>query len=95
MAEELLKLFDEGWAIREENYNHEVRYMMDYGQVVSLPSPLSRKTPAFQPPPLDMRRILDRTKSIIITSQQKPTSNKLFNNLQEKKTNSLNNRTNS
>ncbi|CAL5200341.1 unnamed protein product [Lathyrus oleraceus] len=70
MAEELLTLFDERWAIIEANYNHEMRYVMDYGQAVSAPSPLSRKTPAFRPPPLDMGRILDRSESM--TKPPKP-----------------------
>ncbi|CAI8592551.1 unnamed protein product [Vicia faba] len=70
MAEELLTLFDERWAIIEANYNHEMRYIMDYGPAVSAPSPLSRKTPAFRPPPLDMRRILDRAESM--TKPPKP-----------------------
>ncbi|XP_004487173.1 transcription factor GTE4 [Cicer arietinum] len=62
MAEELSTLFEERWAIVESNYNHEMRYGMDYGQAI--PSPLSRKTPGFRPPPLDMRRILDKSESM-------------------------------
>ena len=63
MAEELSALFEERWAIIESHYNHEMRYGMDYGPAISAPSPLSRKTHAFRPPPLDMRRI-DRSDSI-------------------------------
>lgn len=57
MAEQLSKIFEDRWAIIESDYNREMRYGMDYGA----PSPLSRRVPAFTPPPpLDMRRILDR-----------------------------------
>jgi hypothetical protein len=41
-----------------------MRFAMDYGPAISAPSPLSRKTTAFRPPPLDMRRILDRSESM-------------------------------
>ncbi|XP_061349935.1 transcription factor GTE4-like [Gastrolobium bilobum] len=70
MAEQLSKLFEERWAIIESNYNHEMRYGIDYGAVIPAPSPLSRKTPAFRPPPLDMKRILDRSESM--TQPPKP-----------------------
>ncbi|GAU27084.1 hypothetical protein TSUD_103930 [Trifolium subterraneum] len=70
MAEELSALFEERWVIIESNYNHEMRYGIDYGPAISAPSPLSRKTPAFRPPPLDMRRILDRSESM--TNSSKP-----------------------
>jgi hypothetical protein len=70
MAEELSALFEERWAIIESNYNHEMRYGMDYGPAISAPSPLSRKTPPFRPAPLDMRRILDRSESM--TNSSKP-----------------------
>ncbi|KEH39252.1 transcription factor GTE4 [Medicago truncatula] len=66
MAEELSALFEERWAIIESNYNHEMRYGLDYGPAISAPSPLSRKTPALRPPPLDMRN-LDRSESITNT----------------------------
>lgn len=57
MAEQLSKIFEDRWAIIESDYNREMRYGMDY----VAPSPLSRRVPAFTPPPpLDMRRILDR-----------------------------------
>ncbi|CAJ2660569.1 transcription factor GTE4-like protein [Trifolium pratense] len=69
MAEELSALFEERWVIIESNYNHEMRYAMDYGPAISAPSPLSRKTPAFRPPPLDMRRILDRSESMTNSSK--------------------------
>ncbi|TKY48919.1 Transcription factor GTE4 [Spatholobus suberectus] len=64
MAEQLSNVFEERWAIIESNYNREMRYGLDYGADIPTPSPLSRKTPAFQPPPIDMRRILDRSESM-------------------------------
>ncbi|GMY08814.1 transcription factor GTE4 isoform X1 [Fagus crenata] len=62
MAEQLLKVFEDRWAIIESDYNREMRYAMDYG--VGLPTPTSRKAPPLPPPPLDMRRILDRSESM-------------------------------
>jgi len=62
MAEQLLKIFEDRWAIIESDYNRELRYTMDVG--VGLPTPTSRKAPPLPPPPLDMRRILDRSESM-------------------------------
>ncbi|KAB1212409.1 Transcription factor GTE4 [Morella rubra] len=62
MAEQLLKVFEDRWAIIESDYNRGMRYAMDYG--MGLPMPTSRKAPQFPPPPLDMRRILDRSESM-------------------------------
>ncbi|XP_075668215.1 transcription factor GTE4 [Castanea sativa] len=62
MAEQLLKTFEDRWAIIESDFNREMRYAMDYGVVHSTPT--SRKASHFPPPPLDMRRILDRSESI-------------------------------
>ncbi|XP_027342707.1 transcription factor GTE4 isoform X3 [Abrus precatorius] len=64
MAEQLSKLFEDRWAIIESNYNREMRYGLDYGPAIPTPSPLSRKAPAFRPPPIDMRWILDRSESM-------------------------------
>ncbi|KAG2717496.1 hypothetical protein I3760_03G178600 [Carya illinoinensis] len=74
MAEQLLKIFEDRWAIIESDYNREMRYAMDYG--VGLPTPTSRKAPPFPPPPLDMRRILDRSESMTnpIDAKLKPIS---------------------
>ncbi|GAU22560.1 hypothetical protein TSUD_93280 [Trifolium subterraneum] len=64
MAEHLSKIFEDRWAIIESDYNREMRYGMEYGA----PSPLSRRVPAFTPPPpLDMRRVLDRSESLART----------------------------
>ncbi|XP_048328346.1 transcription factor GTE4 isoform X1 [Ziziphus jujuba] len=61
MAEQLSKIFEERWAIIESDYNREMRFGFDYG--VGLTTPTSRKAPPL-PPPLDMRRILDRSESM-------------------------------
>ncbi|KAL1326309.1 hypothetical protein HN51_036387 [Arachis hypogaea] len=67
MAEQLSKIFEDRWAIIESDYNREMRYAIDYGAAPIAPSPLSRKVPTFPPPPLDMRRILDRSESMAHT----------------------------
>ncbi|RDY14659.1 Transcription factor GTE4, partial [Mucuna pruriens] len=72
MAEQLSKTFEDRWAIIESDYNREMRYSLDYGAAPPAPSPLSRKVSAFTPPPLDMRRILDRSDSL--TQTPKPMS---------------------
>ncbi|XP_030517224.1 transcription factor GTE4-like [Rhodamnia argentea] len=62
MAEILFKIFEDRWAIIESDYNREIRFALDYDMGL-LPTPTSRK--AFpRPPPLDMRRILDRSESM-------------------------------
>ncbi|KAL5055064.1 hypothetical protein RYX36_035746 [Vicia faba] len=63
MAEHLSKVFEDRWAIIESDYNREMRFGMEYGA----PSPLPRRAPTFTPPPLDMRRILDRSESLART----------------------------
>ncbi|CAK8577093.1 unnamed protein product [Lathyrus sativus] len=63
MAEQLSKVFEDRWAIIESDYNREMRFGMEYGA----PSPLPRRAPMFTPPPLDMRRILDRSESLART----------------------------
>ncbi|CAJ1978843.1 unnamed protein product [Sphenostylis stenocarpa] len=73
MAEQLAKIFEDRWAIIESDYNREMRYGFDYGAAPPAPSPLSRRVSAFTPPPpLDMRRILDRSESM--TQTPKPMS---------------------
>nr|KYP68877.1 Bromodomain-containing protein 4 [Cajanus cajan] len=72
MAEQLSEMFENRWVIIESEYNRETRYGFDYGAAPHAPSPLSRRVSAFTPPPLDMRRILDRSESLIRT--QKPMS---------------------
>jgi len=64
MADQLSKIFEDRWAIIESDYNREMRYALDYRTGLPAPSPLSRKAPALPPPPLDMRRILDRSESM-------------------------------
>ncbi|RZB75515.1 Transcription factor GTE4 isoform B [Glycine soja] len=67
MAEQLSKIFEDRWAIIESDYNREMRYGFDYGAVAPALSPLSRRVSAFTPPPLDMRRILNRSESMTQT----------------------------
>ncbi|KAK7263727.1 hypothetical protein RJT34_31321 [Clitoria ternatea] len=67
MAEQLSKIFEDRWAIIESDYNREMRYGFEYSGGPPAPSPLSRRLPAFTPPALDMRRILDRSESLTQT----------------------------
>ncbi|KAJ6297375.1 hypothetical protein OIU78_023003 [Salix suchowensis] len=56
----------------KSDYDHEMRFAASYE--VGIPTPTSRKNP-FVPPPLDMRRILDRSVSMpypIIDTRPKP-----------------------
>lgn len=69
MAEILFKIFEDRWAIIESDYNREIRFALDCG--MGLPTPTSGK--AFpRPPPLDMRRILDRSESMTHLSDMRP-----------------------
>ncbi|XP_044503170.1 transcription factor GTE4-like isoform X2 [Mangifera indica] len=61
MAEQLLKIFEDKWAVIESEYNREMRIGADYEMFFHTPT--SRKAPPL-PPPLDMRRILDRSESM-------------------------------
>lgn len=61
MAEQLLKIFEDKWVVIESEYNREMRIGADYE--LGFHTPTSRKAPPL-PPPLDMRRILDRSESM-------------------------------
>ncbi|GAY54245.1 transcription factor GTE4 [Citrus sinensis] len=73
MAEQLLKIFEDKWVVIESEYNREMRIGADYE--MGFHTPTSRKAPPL-PPPLDMRRILDRSESIThpMDSRLKPIS---------------------
>lgn len=64
MAEQLLKIFEDKWAIIEADYIRQLRFAVDYE--VGLHTPTSRKTtPVLSQPSLfETRRIFDRTESI-------------------------------
>ncbi|KAI4383334.1 hypothetical protein MLD38_009184 [Melastoma candidum] len=70
MAEVLLKMFEDKWPAIESDYNREVRFGLDYE--MGLPTPTSRNIP-FLPPPLDLRRVLDRSDSMAVPTP-KPVS---------------------
>ncbi|GLT94022.1 hypothetical protein SLE2022_117850 [Rubroshorea leprosula] len=61
MAEELSKIFEDKWASIEADYNRQ-RFSTEYE--IGLPLLTSRTAPSMLPPPLDMRRILDRSASM-------------------------------
>ncbi|XP_065848807.1 transcription factor GTE4-like [Euphorbia lathyris] len=58
MAEMLLQIFEERWAVIKSEYDREMRFPSSYD--LGIPTPASRKTPPLAPP-LDMRRIFDRS----------------------------------
>jgi hypothetical protein len=63
MAEQLLNLFEDKWAIVEADYDHEVRLSALYD--MTLQTPTSRRTTSMpMTSPLDTRRILDRSESM-------------------------------
>ncbi|XP_022989073.1 transcription factor GTE4-like isoform X3 [Cucurbita maxima] len=74
MAEQLLTIFEDRWVIIESDYNREMRFGLDYGAALSMPT--SRKSRLPPPPPLDMRRILERSESTTyrLDSKSKPLS---------------------
>lgn len=74
MAEQLLTIFEDRWVILESDYNREMKFGLDYGAALSTPT--SRKARLPPPPPLDMRRILERSESTTyrLDSKNKPLS---------------------
>ncbi|XVF60906.1 hypothetical protein PTKIN_Ptkin08bG0085600 [Pterospermum kingtungense] len=70
MAEQLLKIFEDKWSVIEADYIRDMRLAIEYE--VSLPVPTPRKAHPMQPPPLDMRRILDRSESMIHPVDMRP-----------------------
>ncbi|KAJ4847671.1 hypothetical protein Tsubulata_038075, partial [Turnera subulata] len=61
MAEEMLEIFEKKWAVMKLEYDREMRFASIYDMV---PTPTPRKAPLLPPPPLDMRKILDRSESM-------------------------------
>ncbi|KAL4027667.1 hypothetical protein IC575_010842 [Cucumis melo] len=74
MADQLLSIFEDRWVIIEADYNREMRFGLDYGTALSTPT--SRKARLPQPPPLDMKRILERSESTTyrLDSKNRPLS---------------------
>ncbi|XVF16885.1 hypothetical protein REPUB_Repub10bG0069900 [Reevesia pubescens] len=70
MAEQLSKIFEDKWAAIEADYIRDMRLAIEYE--VSLPMPTPRKAHPVVPPPLDMRRILDRSESMIRPVDARP-----------------------
>ncbi|PPS14314.1 hypothetical protein GOBAR_AA06258 [Gossypium barbadense] len=62
MAEQLSKIFEGKWASIEADYIRDMRLAVEYE--VSLRMPTPRKAHSMLPPPLDTRRILDRSESM-------------------------------
>ncbi|TYI30931.1 hypothetical protein ES332_A05G420200v1 [Gossypium tomentosum] len=62
MAEQLSKIFEGKWASIEADYIRDMRLAIEYEASLRLPTP--RKAHSMLPPPLDTRRILDRSESM-------------------------------
>ncbi|KAJ8749176.1 hypothetical protein K2173_018647 [Erythroxylum novogranatense] len=62
MAEQLLNIFEDKWLTVKADYDREMRFALSYD--LGFPTPTSRKAPPLPLPPLDMRRILDRSESM-------------------------------
>ncbi|XVF58618.1 hypothetical protein PTKIN_Ptkin07bG0080900 [Pterospermum kingtungense] len=70
MAEQLSQIFEDKWAAIEADYIRDMRLAIEYE--VSLPLPTPRKAHSMQPAPLDTRRILDRSESMIHPVDMRP-----------------------
>ncbi|KAA3464413.1 transcription factor GTE4-like [Gossypium australe] len=62
MAEQLSKIFEGKWASIEADYIRDMRLAVEYEASLRMPTP--RKAHSMLPPPLDTRRILDRSESM-------------------------------
>lgn len=72
MAEQLSEIFEQKWVSIEADYNRE-RFPSDYQ--VGLPLFMPRRTPpSMLPPPLDMRRIMERSDSMMSAADLRPKS---------------------
>ncbi|KAE8662802.1 Global transcription factor group E4, putative isoform 2 [Hibiscus syriacus] len=70
MAEQLSQIFEDKWASIEADYIRDMRLAMEYE--ASLPMLTPKKAPPILPPPLDMRRIRDRPKSMMGLDDLRP-----------------------
>ncbi|XP_031389980.1 transcription factor GTE4 [Punica granatum] len=70
MATTLLKIFDERWVRIESDYLRELRIGFDYD--MGIPTPIPRRAPPYLQPPLDVRRVLDRSESMTYPSDLRP-----------------------
>ncbi|XP_038901044.1 transcription factor GTE4-like [Benincasa hispida] len=68
MAEQLLKIFEDRWVVIESNYYQEMRLGMEFGATLTS-SNSGRGHP--RPVPLDMRKILRRSESLINPADSK------------------------
>ncbi|XP_022985930.1 transcription factor GTE4-like [Cucurbita maxima] len=68
MAEQLLKIFEDRWVVIESNYYQELRLGMEFG---ATRSSNSIKSHPITVPPLDMRKILRRSESLINPADSK------------------------
>ncbi|XP_039058847.1 transcription factor GTE4-like isoform X2 [Hibiscus syriacus] len=69
MAEQLSKIFEGKWASIEADYIRDMRLAIEYE--VSLRMPAPRKAHSMLPPPIDTRRILDRSMTFPVNPSPK------------------------
>lgn len=60
MAEQLLQIFEERWAVIEADYNREMRFVTGYEMNLPTPTMRSRLGPTMPPPPINVRNTIDR-----------------------------------
>ncbi|VVA90170.1 unnamed protein product [Arabis nemorensis] len=60
MAEQLLQIFEERWAVIEADYNREMRFVTGYEMNLPTPTMRSRLGPLMPPPPINVRNTIDR-----------------------------------
>ncbi|XP_039044892.1 transcription factor GTE4-like isoform X2 [Hibiscus syriacus] len=69
MAEQLSKIFEGKWASIEADYIRDMRLAIDYEVSLCMPTPT--KAHSMLPPPIDTRRILDRSKTFPVNPSPK------------------------
>ncbi|XP_010457751.1 PREDICTED: transcription factor GTE4 [Camelina sativa] len=60
MAETLLQIFEERWAVIEADYNREMRFVTGYEMNLPTHTMRSRLGPTMPPPPINVRNTIDR-----------------------------------
>ncbi|CAH2038773.1 unnamed protein product [Thlaspi arvense] len=60
MAEVLLQMFEERWAVIEADYNREMRFVTGYEMNLPTHTMRSRLGPTMPPPPINVRNTMDR-----------------------------------
>ncbi|KAL0884522.1 hypothetical protein Bca101_008503 [Brassica carinata] len=72
MAQVLLQMFEERWAVIESDYNREMRFVTAYEMNLPASTMRSRLGPTMPPPPLNVRNTTDWSSSRPADLQQHP-----------------------